>query len=165
MYGVDRSSVVRKPVTILRLTSDFVGPFQKNWLYLSALSFARFQNNNLALIPYQVDALTVLGMTSNGNGECVWEVAEDTRAYRAWTKASVMIVSMSGAQYGGKAQIVALEGAHTVRSRFRYADHIMLESVRLIPMIMGRVITMSMNPQSIDVEFQFDPETLFTERL
>ena len=164
VYGVDRVSVVRDPVTILKLTSDFLGPFQKNWLYVSATTYARMQHVQLAPVPFQVDSLTVLGMERNSNGDCVWEVAENISDYRAWAKAQTMIVAMSGAQYGGKARVLSVAGNHTIVSAYRYSDNIAVESVNLVPMVLGRVITLSMTPAGIDVEFQFNPEDLFSER-
>ena len=163
-FGVDRRAVERTPTAILKITSEFVGPFNKNWLYISALAYASMKPGETKLVPYQLDAVTVLEMDYDDNGNCFWTVAENLYDFRAWNMATKMIVSMSGAQYGGVADIIEVKGAANINSKYAYTDYIFSEGVHLIPMIPGRIITMSMNPVRMEVEFEIDPHMLFSFR-
>jgi hypothetical protein len=159
--------VYRRPTVELRVKSSFAGPFQKNWLYISMLAYAQTPvTETYKYLPYQCDAVTVEGLEDDkfASHTNIWTVSEDLYGYRSWNNAKKCIVSMSGAQYGGVATVLSVEGKHTIRTQRRYEDWIYSESVHLIPMVPARVLGCDMDMDGIEVVFEINHKDVFVER-
>lgn len=148
-----------EPSATLRVESHFVGPFQRNWLYISARAKSR-QDDVPSLIPYHPDIVTV--DTTEIEADTVrWSCLENVKERRAWNSAVKALVVMSGGIYGGVTPMIERDGDHDIITGSFYLNHIRSEAVRLIPLVSGTVVSASMDGgRSIVVEMTFNPSAI-----
>lgn len=144
LRGDTRYVSLREPTATLRVESNFVGPFNTNWLYISARTKSSYELSANTLIPFQPDMVTV--ERTNTEGDTIrWTCCENISQYRGWNAAVKAMVVMSGGVYGGTADMRKRDGDYDIITSSFYTDNIKHEAVHLIPMVRGRLVSATMN--------------------
>lgn len=150
-------------VVVLSMDASFTGPFSKNWLFMGAQLHANYVPDNWVPIPYRPDSLTVASMLYEGK-TTRWTVFENTYGYRAWNTTKQALVVMSGGVYGGLVDLIRMEGKHQIVTKNFYMTSIYMESVQLVPMVQGRVVSANMDARSVKAEVEISVHDLITQR-
>ena len=153
-----------EPKAIMHTESDFVGPFSANWLYYSVLAQSGAIKPGRTPMPYRVDAVSVDSYTQEVYGT-KWITLDNLYDFRAWNTAKQALIVASGATYGGKCDIIGVNGAHEILTSYRYSDQWFNEAVHLVPMLPGIVIGCDLDTSSgMQVEVEFLPKDIYANR-
>ena len=148
----------------MQTESEFVGPFGANWLYYSVLAQTGAVKKGRTPMPYKVDAVSVDSYSPEPYGT-KWITLDNLYDFRAWNTAKHALIVSSGSTYGGKCDVLAVNGKNEIHTSYRYSDQWFNEAVHLVPMLPGVVIACDLNTNSgMRVEVEFLPQDIFASR-
>lgn len=131
-------SSFREPTITLELESSFIGPYSRNWLYVSAEAKSIFTHKGKMVdVPYRPDMVAVEEFEFFDD-RSVWKIEETVSEYRAWRNATRAIIVVSGGNYGGNVGIVSIDlSSNTITTTRPYEHNVEWEAVYLVPVVKG----------------------------
>jgi len=153
--GQDSREVLLRPTVKLEITSNFVGPYSMNWLYVSAESKSILRNKaKLVDVPYRPDMMAVEHYEFTDT-TMRWYMEETIDDYRAWRTAERAIVVMSGGTFGGMVEVLSKDEVEnciiTTRPYLHNLEH---EAAYLVPIIKGRYKACVIEKDTVQAEIE-----------
>lgn len=155
---IDGSTVragFREPTVRVELESNFIGPYSRNWLYVSAEAKSILKNKGkLVDIPYRPDMVAV-EQFEFFDGRSEWAIEETISEYRAWRNAQRAIIVVSGGNYGGVVSVVQANYTTNIITTTRpYIHNVVWEAVYLVPVVKGYYKSCTIEKDHVTAEIE-----------
>lgn len=160
--GRDSREVMLRPVVKLEITSNFIGPYSMNWLYVSAESKSILRNKaTLVDVPYRPDMMAVEHYEFDDT-TMSWFMEEAIDDYRSWRTATRAIVIMSGGTFGGAVEVLSKdETTNRIITTRPYLHNLEFEAVYLVPIIKGRYKACVIEKNRVEAEIETYKEYVY----